>query len=253
MNGQASPYLSDSYVEETRFGFWFLRSHTWQHHVLRVAINDLRSLFDSEPPRNPVLLDAGCGQGKSFQHLRQVFAPQRLIGIDADPHSLKLSAEEARRQQGEVELIGSDCATLKLADDSVDLLFCHQTFHHLVEQEKALAEFYRVLKPGGYLLFAESTEAYIDTWVIRWLFRHPMHVQKSADEYLQMIRQQGFEFTQDNVSYPYLWWSRAKDFGLLERLGLRQPPPVGQREETLVNVVARKPLVPPAARQDLAE
>ena len=235
-------YLSDNYVEETRFGFWFLRSHTWQHHVLRVAINDLRGLFSELLPERPVLLDAGCGQGKSFGHLRQTFAPQRLIGVDADPHSLQLSAEEATRLGMPVELIGSDCATLQVADDSVDLLFCHQTFHHLVEQEKALAEFYRVLKPGGYLLFAESTEAYIDTWVIRWLFRHPMHVQKSAAGYLQMIREQGFEFAERNVSYPYLWWSRSKDFGLLERLGLSKPKQFGEREETLVNVVARKPL-----------
>ncbi|WDR33712.1 methyltransferase domain-containing protein [Pseudomonas serboccidentalis] len=235
-------YLSDSYVEETRFGFWFLRSHTWQHHVLRVAINDLRGLFNEALPANPVLLDAGCGQGKSFRYLRQTFAPQRLIGVDADPHSLQLSAEEAARQGFDVELLGSDCATLNVADASVDLLFCHQTFHHLVEQEKALAEFYRVLKPGGYLLFAESTEAYIDTWVIRWLFRHPMQVQKSAAQYLEMIRQQGFEFGERNVSYPYLWWSRSKDFGLLERFGLRKPKPFGEREETLVNVVARKPL-----------
>jgi len=235
-------YLSDSYVEETRFGFWFLRSHTWQHHVLRVAINDLRGLFSESLPASPVLLDAGCGQGKSFRHLHQTFAPQRLIGVDADPHSLELSAEEAARQGFDVELIGSDCATLNVADASVDLLFCHQTFHHLVEQEKALAEFYRVLKPGGYLLFAESTEAYIDTWVIRWLFRHPMQVQKSAAQYLEMIRQQGFEFGERNVSYPYLWWSRSKDFGLLERFGLRRPKPFGEREETLVNVVARKPL-----------
>ncbi|AVX87183.1 methyltransferase domain-containing protein [Pseudomonas koreensis] len=235
-------YLSDSYVEETRFGFWFLRSHTWQHHVLRVAINDLRGLFSDSLPANPVLLDAGCGQGKSFRHLHQTFAPQHLIGVDADPHSLQLSAEEAARQGFDVELIGSDCATLNVADASVDLLFCHQTFHHLVEQEKALAEFYRVLKPGGYLLFAESTEAYIDTWVIRWLFRHPMQVQKSAAQYLEMIRQQGFEFGERNVSYPYLWWSRSKDFGLLERFGLRRPKPFGEREETLVNVVARKPL-----------
>ncbi|MGD8217321.1 class I SAM-dependent methyltransferase [Pseudomonas thivervalensis] len=234
-------YLSDNYVEETRFGFWFLRSHTWQHHVLRVAINDLRSLFSTALPANPVLLDAGCGQGKSFQYLRQVFAPQRLIGVDADPQSLDLSREEAARQGMAVELIGSDCATLAVPDACVDLLFCHQTFHHLVEQEKALAEFYRVLKPGGYLMFAESTEAYIDTWVIRWLFRHPMHVQKSASQYLQMIRDQGFQFEDRNVSYPYLWWSRAKDFGLLERLGLRRPKPFGEREETLVNVVARKP------------
>ena len=235
-------YLSDSYVEETRFGFWFLRSHTWQHHVLRVAINDLRGLFGEALPQNPVLLDAGCGQGKSFGHLRQTFAPQRLIGVDADPHSLELSGAEAARLDLEVDLIGSDCATLNVPDASVDLLFCHQTFHHLVEQEKALAEFYRVLKPGGYLLFAESTEAYIDTWVIRWLFRHPMHVQKSAAQYLQMIRGQGFEFGERNVSYPYLWWSRSKDFGLLERFGLLKPKPFGQREETLVNVVARKPL-----------
>ncbi|WP_053148500.1 class I SAM-dependent methyltransferase [Pseudomonas sp. P97.38] len=235
-------YLSDNYVEETRFGFWFLRSHTWQHHVLRVAINDLRGLFNSPQPTAPVLLDAGCGQGKSFQYLRQAFAPQRLIGVDADPHSLALSAEEAARQGMAVELIGSDCAQLAVPDASVDLLFCHQTFHHLVEQEKALAEFHRVLKPGGYLMFAESTEAYIDTWVIRWLFRHPMHVQKSAAQYLDMIRHQGFQFEPANVSYPYLWWSRAKDFGLLERFGLRRPKPFGEREETLVNVVARKPL-----------
>ncbi|QXI28982.1 class I SAM-dependent methyltransferase [Pseudomonas vanderleydeniana] len=238
----SNQYLSDTYVEETRFGFWFLRSHTWQHHVLRVAINDLRRLFSEELPENPVLLDAGCGQGKSFQYLQQVFAPQRLIGLDADPHSLELSAEEARRRNLDIELIGSDCATLDVASESVDILFCHQTFHHLVQQDRALAEFYRVLKPGGYLLFAESTEAYIDTWVIRWLFRHPMHVQKSAGQYLEMIRDQGFEFTEKNVSYPYLWWSRAKDFGLLERLRLKNPPPFGQREETLVNVVARKPL-----------
>ncbi|CAD5203736.1 class I SAM-dependent methyltransferase [Pseudomonas sp. FEN] len=238
----SNTYLSDTYVAETRFGFWFLRSHTWQHHVLRVAINDLRSLFSDAPPTHPVVLDAGCGQGKSFQYLQQVFAPARLIGLDADPHSLKLSGEEAQRRGLEVELIGSDCATLDLPSHSVDILFCHQTFHHLVQQDRALAEFYRVLKPGGYLLFAESTEAYIDTWVIRWLFRHPMHVQKSAAQYLEMIRDQGFEFAPRNVSYPYLWWSRAKDFGLLERLRLKNPPPVGQREETLVNLVARKPL-----------
>ena len=235
-------YLSDNYVEETRFGLWFLRSYTWQYRVLRVAIDDLRSLFSEALPSHPVLLDAGCGQGKSFKYLQQTFMPERLIGVDADPHSLNQSREEAVYQGIAVELIGSDCATLAVPDASVDLLFCHQTFHHLVEQEKALAEFYRVLKPGGYLMFAESTEAYIDTWVIRWLFRHPMHVQKSAAQYLEMIRQQGFEFAEQNVSYPYLWWSRSKDFGLLERFGLRQPKPFGQREETLVNVVARKPL-----------
>jgi hypothetical protein len=75
--------------------------------------------------------------------------------------------------------------------------------------------------------------------VIRLLFRHPMHVQKSANGYLDMIRQGGFTFGTQNVSLPYLWWSRAKDFGLLERLRLYTPKP-GKRRETLVNVAAVK-------------
>lgn len=237
---------ASTYVEESAFGFWFLQSHVWRHHVLRVAIDDLKRLIDAPLPSAPVLLDAGCGQGKSFGLLNAAFQPAQLIGLDADPHSLACSRAEAERLGLDVQLIASDCAAIQLADASVDLLFCHQTFHHLVEQEQALAEFWRVLKPGGLLLFAESTKFYIDTWVIRWLFRHPMQVQKSAAEYLAMLRAQGFVFDEHKVAYPYLWWSRAKDFGLLERWGLRQPKPFGQRDETLVNVVARKPLEPVA-------
>jgi ubiquinone/menaquinone biosynthesis C-methylase UbiE len=239
--------VASTYVEETGFGFWFLQSHVWQHHVLRVAINDLKRLAGAGLPVAPVLLDAGCGQGKSFGLLAAAFAPAQLIGIDADQPSLACSRAEAERLGLPVTLLANDCAALELADASVDLLFCHQTFHHLVEQERALAEFYRVLKPGGVLLFAESTQFYIDTWVIRWLFRHPMQVQKSAAGYLAMLSAQGFEFTEQQVSYPYLWWSRAKDFGLLERLGICKPKPAGQRDETLVNVVARKPLAPARA------
>ncbi|GLQ49811.1 class I SAM-dependent methyltransferase [Dyella flava] len=234
-------YASPTYVEETRIGFHFLRSHTWQHHVLRVAINDLKRLIGEPLPQGGTLLDTGCGQGKSFRLLRDAFQPVRMLGLDADPHSLSLSEAEAAREGIRVELLTADCAEIPLPDSSVDIVFCHQTFHHLVEQERALAEFWRVLKPGGWLLFAESTKAYIDTWVIRWFFRHPMHVQKSADEYLNMLRGQGFAFGPRNVSFPYLWWSRSKDFGLLERWGLRAPPPPGQREETLVNAAVRKP------------
>lgn len=231
-----------AFVPETAFGVWFLRTHTWEHHVLRVAIDDLKRLIDVPLPQAPVIVDVGCGQGISFRLLAQAFAPSRIVGVDCHEPSLTLAEQAARRVRAEadIEVLHGDCAALPLPDASADIVFCHQTFHHLVEQSGALESFHRVLKPGGLLLFAESTDAYIKSWVIRLLFRHPMHVQKSADGYLDMLRAHGFSFTERNVSLPYLWWSRAKDFGLLERLGLHRPKP-GKRRETLVNVAARKP------------
>jgi ubiquinone/menaquinone biosynthesis C-methylase UbiE len=234
-----------AFVPETAFGLWFLRTATWEHHVLRVAINDLTRLVDTTLPDAPVIVDVGCGQGQSFRLLGKAFRPGRIIGVDFHEPSL-VEAQGAARAclqddgwTGEIELLQGHCAQLPLPDASADIVFCHQTFHHLVEQGRSLDEFRRVLKPGGVLLFAESTDAYIKSWVIRLLFRHPMHVQKSADGYLDMIRNAGFAFGSQNVSMPYLWWSRAADFGLLERLGLHRPLP-GKRRETLVNVAATK-------------
>lgn len=238
-------HTHSTYVPETSFGVWFLRTRVWQHHVLRVAIDDLDKLATrlngGTPLRGGTMLDIGCGQGKSLGLLTRKFKPDTLIGLDSHGESLVQAQQEIDRQGLSVRLIEGDCSRIPLPDASIDVLFCHQTFHHLVDQHTALDEFHRVLKPGGVLLFAESTKAYIDTWVIRLLFRHPMEVQKSADQYQDMLRAKGFAFDASHVSCPYLWWSRSSDFGLLERLKLRTPPPPGQREETLVNLAARKP------------
>ena len=166
-----------------------------------------------------MVLDAGCGQGKSFRPLVERFTPERIIGIDFEPQCIAAAA--AIRGGMPIEIRQGDLSALELPSESVDLVFCHQTFHHLPRQEQALAEFHRVLKPGGLLLFAESTRAYIESWIIRLLFRHPMEVQRSAADYEAMIRAQGFEFGRENVSYPYLWWSRA-DLGARGVLKLRR-------------------------------
>jgi ubiquinone/menaquinone biosynthesis C-methylase UbiE len=231
-----------AFVPETRFGIWFLGSETWLKHVLEVAVADLVRLVGrhSRQQAYDTVLDVGCGQGKSFSLLKQRFHPTTMMGLDADQEILDRARAQAMQDGVEVKLLQGNGAAIPLPDNSVDILFCHQTFHHLVEQEKAIAEFYRVLKPGGMLLFAESTRAYIHSWIIRLLFRHPMEVQKSADEYLALIRNAGFEVGPERISYPYLWWSRS-DLGLLNRLGIKKTPPFGQREETLLNLVGVKP------------
>jgi ubiquinone/menaquinone biosynthesis C-methylase UbiE len=223
-------------VPETRVGFWFLGTETWSKHVLRAALKDLERLIPQRRPSYPAILDAGCGQGKSFRHLIEHFSPQRLIGIDAEENCLRRARIEAAKERVPIELRRGDVATLDLPSDCVDLVFCHQTFHHVTRQHLALQQFYRVLKPGGLLLFAESTRAYIQSWLIRLLFRHPMESQRSASEYMEMLREHGFVFGPENVSLPYLWWSRP-DLGALEFFGFAVPAP---REATLINLVALK-------------
>jgi len=227
------------HVPETRLGVWFLGTRTWKDHVLKVALGDLCRLIERRQPHYHTVLDVGCGHGQSFRLLRRAFRPVRLIGVDIDPQVLKRARRRAASAGARATVIQGDCTNLPLEDATVDLVFCHQTFHHLVDQAGALREFRRVLRPGGLLLFAESTRVYIESWIIRLLFRHPRDVQRSAAEYLAMLRAEGFFVRPDAISYPYLWWSRP-DLGAAEWMLKIAPPPPGQREETLLNVVAVK-------------
>ncbi|MCA1323282.1 class I SAM-dependent methyltransferase [Herbaspirillum sp. alder98] len=238
MKPQSTPL--PPHVPETAFGIWFLRTPTWTQHVLERAFKDLEPLIPARRDSYPVVADVGCGWGRSLKKLHDRFAPQRLIGMDIDPEMIAASRAEVEGSGIRAEFIQCSSSQMTLEDNSVDLLFCHQTFHHLIEQEEAIAEFYRVLKPGGVLLFAESTKRYIDSWIIRLLFRHPMEVQKTAEQYLALVRSAGFTVAPESVSYPFLWWSR-EDLGIMERVFKIKPPAV--REETLINLVAVKPLV----------
>jgi ubiquinone/menaquinone biosynthesis C-methylase UbiE len=229
---------NEVHVEETAFGKWFLRTNVWTVHVLERALHDLERLMPERAHGYDVVADVGCGFGRSLPKLDARFAPKRLIGMDIDPEMLQFTANETAHLQTKPELLCCSSSNIQLDDNSVDLLFCHQTFHHLVDQERAINEFFRVLKPGGVLLFAESTRRYIHSWIIRLLFRHPMDVQKTAPEYLALVRSAGFSVPDSAVSYPFLWWSR-EDLGLLETAFRISPPAI--KEETLINLVAVKP------------
>ena len=229
------PGMDAGHVPESRFGLWFLATDTWAVHVLARCLHDLERLIPNRRSAYPVVVDVGCGYGRSFRLLKDRFAPQRLIGIDIEPKILEAASHQASRDGIDVEIMRASSVKLPLEDRSVDLVLCHQTLHHLVDQEATLGEIRRILKPGGLLLVGESTRAYIHSWIIRWLFRHPMDVQRTAEQYLAMIRAAGFEIDERSISYPYLWWSR-KDLGLAERLLGIAPPAV--REETLINLVA---------------
>ncbi len=189
------------------------------------------------PASVQAVLDIGFGHGKALLELGRRLRPQRLVGIDADPRSRPRAQAELQSHGIIAELVITNAASIDWPDESFDVVFCHQTLHHIIAQEAALVEFFRVLKPGGVLLLAESTRCFIHSLPVRLLFRHPMHLQKTAEQYIALVRQAGFDVPAEKISFPYLWWSRP-DIGLMEWLGFEIP---SRREETLVNLVATKP------------
>jgi ubiquinone/menaquinone biosynthesis C-methylase UbiE len=227
-----------AHVPETAFGKWFLRTGVWTHRVLDIALQDLCRLMPQDNRQYPVIVDVACGYGESLKKLNQTFKPEKIIAMDIDQEMLDASKAKASRDgMNNIEFVCCSNSKMSLADNSVDMLFCHQSFHHLIYMEEAIAEYFRVLKPGGVLLFAESTKRYIHSWVIKLLFRHPMKVQKTAGEYLALIRDAGFSVDEQQISYPYLWWSR-EDMGVLENWFRIKP--AAEREETLINLIAMK-------------
>lgn len=239
----AAPTPSDAaaprfaFVPETRIGVWFLSTETWRIHVLRRALEDLLRMAP-DLPKGCAILDIGTGQGHSLLELSAAFEPAVIHGVDPDPEFLHVVEANRAACTVPVVLHHRHAESIDLPDASVEIVFCHQSLHHIVGQEQALQEMFRVLKPGGHLLLAESTRRYIYSWIIRAFFRHPMHVQRTAPQYLEMLRAAGFEVREDRIHTPFLWWSRP-DVGFFEWIGFPVPQ---KREETLLNAVVRKPL-----------
>jgi ubiquinone/menaquinone biosynthesis C-methylase UbiE len=104
-------------------------------------------------PRGQAALDVPVGGGTTFAE----GAPELkglLVGIDLSPAML---ARAARRRaaaglEARVVLARGDATRLPLAAASVDRVLCFNGLHVIPDKEAAMAEFRRVLKPGGRLL-----------------------------------------------------------------------------------------------------
>jgi len=104
------------------------------------------------------LLNIGCAHGPDFLPFRQGFD---LYGVDFSAEMLKFAGKYSRKFGFAVNLSLADVRHLPYPDETFDWAISVATYHHIVgeEQQAALDELRRVLKPGG--------EAFITVWN-RW-------------------------------------------------------------------------------------
>jgi SAM-dependent methyltransferase len=101
-------------------------------------------------------LDAACGEGYGSALLAQTGAAVKAVDISSQAIS------HARKRYGHLENIEfqvADCTELPFDDEAFDRIVSFETLEHLLEQDKLLAEFRRVLKPGGFLVLSSPDKA----------------------------------------------------------------------------------------------
>jgi len=96
-----------------------------------------------------VALDAACGTGRFAEFLAR--RGHRVIGTDTSPDMLAL----ARRRVPGGEFLLAPLDRLPLPDDSVDVITCALALVHVPRLDPVLAEFARVLRPGGDLVISD--------------------------------------------------------------------------------------------------
>jgi ubiquinone/menaquinone biosynthesis C-methylase UbiE len=108
----------------------------------------VREILAGLPPG--IALDAACGTGRHSAYLTSL--GHTVIGVDNSAAML----ERAREKVPDGEFHQADLHDLPLPDDHVDLVVCGLALVHVPELEPVLAEFVRVLRPGGDLVISDQ-------------------------------------------------------------------------------------------------
>lgn len=155
---------SEKYFDEVaeRLGKNYVPGRTWE------AIGHF--LFRLVPAIT--IVDLGAGEGMISQLLAE--RAKKVICVDSSKSMVRLGTDLAKRKGlANLEYKLGDIEKVPLAAKSVDLALMSQSLHHAQKPEVALAEAFRVLKPGGQLIvidlkkhqFEKARELYGDHWL----------------------------------------------------------------------------------------
>lgn len=127
------------------------------------VVGKLRKLLGSELEGGfERSLEIGAGTGYFSLNLLQAGIVREATCTDISPGMVAALAENAARLGVEVRAARADAESLPFTGESFELVLGHAVLHHLPDLERAFAEFHRVLRPGGRILFAGEPSRFGD-------------------------------------------------------------------------------------------
>lgn len=136
------------------------------------------------------VLEAGCGYGKELKLF--IDAGYDVTGIDLSAGML----EQCKKNVPRAKLVQMDVRRLDFPNETFDAIWCHTVLLHLPprEAEKAVKEFYRVLKNGGILFASVKKVDKSQEMVKEDIEGHPRWFQYyTEEEFLNLVKSVGFK------------------------------------------------------------
>lgn len=101
-------------------------------------------------PCRPTVIDVGCSTGHLLGDLRRAIPDASLIGVDLVAGGLR----KAHESVPDARLLQADACALPLADASVDAAVSANLLEHVPQDQRALTEIFRILRPGARAVIA---------------------------------------------------------------------------------------------------
>lgn len=157
------------------------------------------------------VLDVGCGDGYLTRLMAETVAPGgSALGVDQSRETLRRARHITR--DANCTFAEGTAQALDAADRSVDVVVSSLMLHHLPEagRERAVAEMFRVLRPGGRLLIAEFRPP--TTGLMRHLIRpvaSPAMQHNSLHLLEPLVTGRGFLRAESGDLRPWIHYVRA--------------------------------------------
>ncbi|WP_152050477.1 class I SAM-dependent methyltransferase [Tautonia marina] len=119
----------------------------------RALIRRIWERFGDRPIR---VLDAGCGTGQFGEKILEALPNAQVFGMDLVAEMLQGGARRWASHQDALMPVQGDSEHLPFASGSFDVVTCANSFHHYPDQQRAVTEMHRVLKPGGRLMLVDG-------------------------------------------------------------------------------------------------
>lgn len=169
------------------------------------------------------VLDVACGTGDLTHAFATGSPAQRIIGVDYTQPMLVIAARKRRRlaqaDSPRVEYRWADATDLPFDDASFDVVSIAFGIRNVQEPRRALAEFARVLRPGGRLVILEfDTPSF---WPVRVLTRlYTAHVMPLTATIISGDRSGAYRYLPRSVER---FWTRAEMSAAVAEAGFSRP------------------------------